>query len=115
MTQISISIGWIYLEKKLCVVNINIYVQLRLLGLSVSLFGGLACRVVNISGRYSGTSIDRCYIDFFKIGEELNFETFENFLKSEQAKARTEGQTLIFLRARGLKSLLITYYHSSQI
>ena len=51
VTQISISIGWIDLRKKLCVVNINIYVQLRLLGLSVALFGGLACRVVNISGR----------------------------------------------------------------
>ena len=52
VTQISISIGWIYLGKKLCVVNINIYVQFWLLGISVALFGGLACRVVNISGRY---------------------------------------------------------------
>ena len=89
MTQISISIGWIYLGKKLCVVNINIYVQLRLLGLSVALFGGLACRVVNISGRYSGTSIDRCYIDFFKIGEELNFENFKILSELNEAKART--------------------------
>ena len=53
VAQISISIGWIYLGKKLCMVNIIINVQFWLLGISVALFGGLVCTVVNMTGRYS--------------------------------------------------------------